>query len=167
MESHEICGCPIHPEKQLRLTDFDITKACTTLKKNCTKHYRWMQIRRALIDMERLTQLLRLEELAEECRCIQMAQNSRGSLLALLLHQTVTHEAPESNGETAQEEDDETEKEQENGREETDTDTEAKEETTDTIDLTMDTKKVDVVPKYPDEGASRKLEDGWQGVYGD
>jgi len=72
------------------------------LKKTCTKHYRWMQIRRALIDMERLTQLLRLEELTEESRCIQTAQHSRGNVLALLLHRTISHdESSSSSGQAA------------------------------------------------------------------
>jgi len=97
VEAHEVCGCPLQSDKKLsKLSSssagFDASSVCITLKKNCAKHYRWMEIRRALVDMERLTQLLRLEELAEETRCIQMAQNSRGSVLALLLHQTVSHE---------------------------------------------------------------------------
>lgn len=80
----EVCGCP------LSTNCFEFTgEFCRVPKKKCTKHYCWEKLRRAQLDMEKVQKWLKLEELYEkECK-ITYTMSNRGSVLGLLLHNTV------------------------------------------------------------------------------
>lgn len=65
---------------------------CLIQKKKCVKHNNWEKLRRADIDMERVRQWLKLDELFEEERPIRTAMAQRAGLLPLILHSTFNHE---------------------------------------------------------------------------
>ncbi|CAF1554180.1 unnamed protein product, partial [Didymodactylos carnosus] len=82
----EACGCPI--EKNL----FDVSdELCIVPKRICTRHLKWERKRRAQIDLERLHELMRLEELVEKENRIRSAIADRGSVAGLLMHKTIAH----------------------------------------------------------------------------
>lgn len=56
------------------------------------KHNNWEKLRRAEIDMERVRQWLKLDELFEKERQIRTAMAQRAGLLPLILHSTFNHE---------------------------------------------------------------------------
>lgn len=86
----EVCGCP------LAINVFDVTQEfCRAPKKNCVKHYMWEKLRRAEIDMERVRQWLKMDELIEQERQIRTNMASRAGVLALLLHSTYNHKIME------------------------------------------------------------------------
>lgn len=76
----EVCGCPLPPNDD---------QFCRTLKKKCMKHYCWEKLRRAEIDMQRLQQWFKLDELFEREQKIRFQMASRGGVLGLMLHQTI------------------------------------------------------------------------------
>ena len=79
----EVCGCPIVTNV------FDLTgEFCRSSKKNCVKHYAWEKLRRAEIDMERVRQWLKMDELIEKQRQLRYELASRRGVLALMLHST-------------------------------------------------------------------------------
>ncbi|KAI5725516.1 hypothetical protein M8J77_016555 [Diaphorina citri] len=83
----EVCGCP------LVTNVFSLTgEFCRASKKHCVKHYCWEKLRRAEIDMERVRQWLKLDELMEQERQIRLRMTSRAGVLALMLHSTYNHE---------------------------------------------------------------------------
>jgi COMPASS component SPP1 len=61
-------------------------------KKKCVKQNNWEKLRRAEIDMERVRQWLKLDELFEKERQIRTAMAQRAGLLPLILHSTFNHE---------------------------------------------------------------------------
>jgi COMPASS component SPP1 len=65
---------------------------CLIQKKKCVKHNNWEKLRRAEIDMERVRQWLKLDELFEKERQIRTAVAQRAGLLPLILHSTFNHE---------------------------------------------------------------------------
>ena len=65
---------------------------CLIQKKKCVKHNNWEKLRRAEIDMERVRQWLKLDELFEKERQIRTAMAQRAGLLPLILHSTFNHE---------------------------------------------------------------------------
>ncbi|KAF4518879.1 hypothetical protein B566_EDAN006730 [Ephemera danica] len=82
----EVCGCP------LVTNVFDTTgEFCRVAKKKCVKHYCWEKLRRAEIDMERVRQWLKIDELLEQERQIRHAMTSRAGVLALMMHSTYDH----------------------------------------------------------------------------
>ncbi|XP_073950640.1 CXXC-type zinc finger protein 1-like isoform X2 [Choristoneura fumiferana] len=86
----DVCGCPL--VKKL----FEPTgEFCRAPKKSCLKHYQWEKLRRAEIDMERVRQWLRADELVEQERSIRHAMASRAGVLGLMLHSTYNHEVME------------------------------------------------------------------------
>lgn len=86
----DVCGCP------LVRNVFDLTgECCRAPKKNCFKHYVWEKIRRAEIDLERVRQWLKMDELMEQERQIRTALASRAGVLSLMLHSTYNHEVME------------------------------------------------------------------------
>lgn len=86
----DVCGCP------LVRNVFDPTgEFCRAPKKSCLKHYQWEKLRRAEIDMERVRQWLKLDELVEQERSIRLAMASRAGVLGLMLHSTYNHEVME------------------------------------------------------------------------
>ncbi|XP_014289319.1 CXXC-type zinc finger protein 1 [Halyomorpha halys] len=88
--SNEACGCPIVKDV------FEVTnELCTYPKKFCYKHHCWEKLRRAEIDMERVRQWLKVDELFEQERLIRQKMVQRAGVLALMLHSTYDHEAME------------------------------------------------------------------------
>ncbi|XP_026814489.1 CXXC-type zinc finger protein 1-like [Rhopalosiphum maidis] len=86
----EVCGCPLVSNV------FNLTgEFCRVPKKTCIKHYCWDKLRRAEIDMERVRQWLKLDELVEKERQIRYRMSSRAGVLALMLHSTYDHELME------------------------------------------------------------------------
>lgn len=86
----DVCGCPlVHNVFQLT------GEFCRAPKKNCFKHYVWEKIRRAEIDLERVRQWLKMDELMEQERQVRSAMASRASVLGLMLHSTYNHEIME------------------------------------------------------------------------
>lgn len=86
----EVCGCP------LVTNVFDFTgEFCRAPKKHCVKHYVWEKLRRAEIDMERVRQWLKIDELVEQERQIRSNMAMRAGVLALMLHSTYNHELME------------------------------------------------------------------------
>ncbi|XP_046395582.1 CXXC-type zinc finger protein 1-like isoform X1 [Ischnura elegans] len=86
----EVCGCPLVTNVFEPVGDF-----CRAPKKSCMKHYCWEKLRRAQIDMERVRQWLRIDELMEQERQIRHNMASRAGVLALMLHSTYNHEIME------------------------------------------------------------------------
>lgn len=82
----DVCGCP------LVTNVFQLTgEFCRAPKKSCFRHYVWEKIRRAEIDLERVRQWLKLDELMEQERQIRSAMASRTGVLGLMLHSTYNH----------------------------------------------------------------------------
>lgn len=83
----EVCGCP------LTTNCFEYTgNYCRIAKKKCMKHYSWEKLRRAQLDMEKVQKWLKLEDLFEKEQKIRYTMSNRGSVLGLLLHQTIIEE---------------------------------------------------------------------------
>lgn len=82
----DVCGCPL-----VRNTFVLTGEFCRAPKKNCFKHYVWEKIRRAEIDLERVRQWLKMDELLDQERQIRMAMASRANVLALMLHSVYDH----------------------------------------------------------------------------
>lgn len=86
ISDNEVCGCP------LVANVFDFTgKYCRAPKKSCVKHYVWEKLRRAEIDMERVRQWLKMDELVEQEKNIRDNMKNRAGVLGLLLHATYDH----------------------------------------------------------------------------
>nr|XP_017034951.1 CXXC-type zinc finger protein 1-like isoform X2 [Drosophila kikkawai] len=96
--------CPEH-SKDPKVSDTDVCGAplvnnvfnptgqfCRAPKKNCFKHYAWEKIRRAEIDLERVRQWLKMDDLMEQERMLRQQLTSRANLLGLMLHSTYNHE---------------------------------------------------------------------------
>ncbi|KAH8408939.1 hypothetical protein KR009_004077, partial [Drosophila setifemur] len=96
--------CPEH-SKDPKVSDSDVCGAplvnnvfnptgefCRAPKKNCFKHYAWEKIRRAEIDLERVRQWLKMDDLMEQERMFRQQLTSRANLLGLMLHSTYNHE---------------------------------------------------------------------------
>lgn len=86
----DVCGCPLVSNV------FNLTgEFCRAPKKNCFKHYVWEKIRRAEIDLERVRQWLKMDELLEQERQTRATMASRAGVLGLMLHSTYNHEIME------------------------------------------------------------------------
>ncbi|XP_041349665.1 CXXC-type zinc finger protein 1-like [Gigantopelta aegis] len=83
----EVCGCPLVSHVFEETGEF-----CAAPKRKCSKHYVWEKLRRAEIDMERVRQWLRIDELFEQERNIRMSMSNRMGVLGLMLHQTMDHD---------------------------------------------------------------------------
>lgn len=86
----EVCGCPLVTNVFDATGDF-----CRAPKKSCLKHYVWEKLRRAEIDLERVRQWLKLDELLEKERQIRQTMTNRAGVLALMLHSTYNHQVME------------------------------------------------------------------------
>lgn len=83
----DVCGCPLVRDV------FDLTgEFCRAPKKSCYKHYVWEKIRRAEIDLERVRQWLKMDELIEQERQVRTAMASRASVMGLILHSSYNHD---------------------------------------------------------------------------
>ncbi|KAG5886882.1 hypothetical protein JTB14_024739 [Gonioctena quinquepunctata] len=87
---HEVCGCPLVTNVFSPTGEF-----CRAPKKSCTKHFVWEKLRRAEIDLERVRQWLKMDELLEKERQIRTSMANRAGVLALMLHSTYNHELME------------------------------------------------------------------------
>ncbi|CAH1784566.1 unnamed protein product [Owenia fusiformis] len=86
VDPEEVCGCP------LVVDVFSHTgELCRTPKRKCNKHYSWEKLRRAEIDMQRVEQWMKLDELLEQERVIKVSLTNRAGVLGLMLHQTIEH----------------------------------------------------------------------------
>lgn len=86
----DVCGCPLVKNV------FELTgEFCRAPKKHCFKHYVWEKIRRAEIDLERVREYLKLDELMDQERQVKSAMTSRANVLGLMLHSTYNHEIME------------------------------------------------------------------------
>ncbi|XP_069943129.1 CXXC-type zinc finger protein 1 isoform X2 [Cherax quadricarinatus] len=82
----EVCGAPVTSNV------FNETgEICLASKKKCLRHYCWEKLRRAEIDMERVRQWLKLDELLEQERLVRQAMTNRAGVLGLMLHSTYDH----------------------------------------------------------------------------
>lgn len=54
--------------------------------------FRWESMYRASVDLQRIRQWLKIDEIFEEERRIRNAMMSRGGVIPLLLHQTIAHD---------------------------------------------------------------------------
>lgn len=84
---NEVCGCPL-----MNNVFSPSGSYCRASKLNCMKHFSWEQLERAQIDMERVREWLRLDELVEKERELRSDITNRGGILALMLHSTYNHE---------------------------------------------------------------------------
>ena len=83
----EVCGFPLVTDVFKETNTF-----CRLHKKKCAKHHGWEKVRRALIDMERVQQWLRIDDLFEKEQKIRYSMSCRGGVLSLMLHQTIAAE---------------------------------------------------------------------------
>lgn len=83
----DVCGSPLTKNVFELTGDF-----CRAPKKSCFKHYCWEKIRRAEIDLERVRQWLKMDELIEQERQIKQAMSARSGLMGLLLNSTFDHQ---------------------------------------------------------------------------
>lgn len=93
----DVCGCPLVKNVFTLTGEF-----CRSPKKSCYKHYVWEKIRRAEIDLERVRQWLKMDELIEQERQVRTAMASRASVMGLILHSTYNHELMKKMYETGQ-----------------------------------------------------------------
>jgi len=87
----EVCGYPVQSQSVF----FDPNKPvefCRLSKKRCQVHSFWEKLRRAEIDMERVRQWMKVDELIEQERVVKTSMSSRAGVLGLLLHSTFNHE---------------------------------------------------------------------------
>ncbi|XP_046572463.1 CXXC-type zinc finger protein 1-like isoform X2 [Haliotis rubra] len=83
----DVCGCALVTHVFEETGEY-----CRAPKRKCLKHYCWEKLRRAEIDMNRLRQWLRLDELFEQERNIRMAMSNRMGVLGMMLHQSIDHD---------------------------------------------------------------------------
>uniref|UniRef100_A0A146M154 CXXC-type zinc finger protein 1 n=1 Tax=Lygus hesperus TaxID=30085 RepID=A0A146M154_LYGHE len=88
IDPNEVCGCPYVKNV------FEVTnEICREPKKYCQRHHCWEKLRRAEIDMERVRQWLKIDELLEQERQVKQKMSQRAGVLALMLHSTYDHDA--------------------------------------------------------------------------
>ena len=86
----EVCGYPIQKELFGKPGEF-----CRSSKRACQAHYCWEKFRRAELDMERVKQWMKVDELIEQERMVRSSMSNRAGVLGLLLHSTFNHELEE------------------------------------------------------------------------
>jgi len=77
----EVCGYPIQKELFGKPGEF-----CRSSKKACQAHYCWEKLRRAELDMERVKEWMKVDELIEQERQVRTSMSNRAGVLGLLLH---------------------------------------------------------------------------------
>jgi len=83
----EVCGFPLTKNVFKETGEF-----CRLSRKECNEHYCWEKLKRAELDMDRVRQWLKLDELLEKERQEKEAMSRRAGVLNLLLHSTFNHE---------------------------------------------------------------------------
>lgn len=86
----DVCGCPLVVNIFTPNGEY-----CRARKKNCFKHYVWEKMRRAEIDLERLRQYVKMDDLNDQEQKVRAAMASRAGVLSLMLHSTYNHEIME------------------------------------------------------------------------
>ena len=87
VDDREVCGYPLSKELLGKPSQF-----CLRAKKNCQAHFCWEKLRRAEIDMERVKQWMRVDELIEQERQVKLSMSNRSGVLGLMLHSTFNHD---------------------------------------------------------------------------
>lgn len=83
----DVCGYPIQNEIFGAISEF-----CRLPKKHCKTHAYWEKLRRAEIDMQRVQQWVKMDELIEQEKAVKKSMLNRKGVLGLLLHSTFNHE---------------------------------------------------------------------------
>jgi len=83
----EVCGFPIKKNVFKDSGEF-----CRLSRKECNDHFCWEKLMRAELDMDRVRQWLKLDELLEKERQEKESMSRRAGVLNLLLHSTYNHE---------------------------------------------------------------------------
>ncbi|XP_014261827.1 CXXC-type zinc finger protein 1 [Cimex lectularius] len=99
IDPNEVCGFPFVENVFEETGEF-----CRESKKHCFKHHCWEKLRKAEIDMERVRQWLKIDELLEQERQLRSRMSQRAGVLPLMLHSTYDHEVMESMTATQEEE---------------------------------------------------------------
>ena len=86
----EVCGAPLQNQLFSKPVEF-----CRSSKKACQAHYSWEKLRRAELDMERVKQWMKVDELLEQERQVRASMSNRAGVLGLLLHSSFNHEMEE------------------------------------------------------------------------
>jgi len=86
----EVCGFPLTKDIFKTTGDF-----CRLPRRDCNNHFSWEKLKRAELDMDRVRQWLKLDELLEKERQEKESMSRRAGVLSLLLHSTYNHELAE------------------------------------------------------------------------
>lgn len=87
-----VCGFPLTKDI------FSITgEFCRVAKRECNAHYCWEKLRRAELDMDRVRQWLKIDDLFEQERQEKEIISRRAGVLGLLLHSTFNHSTYNAN----------------------------------------------------------------------
>jgi len=86
----DLCGAPL--VKNLFKQTGEV---CRALRKDCPQHYCWEKLRRAELDLDRVRQWVKLDELMEQERSEKELLSRRAGVLNLMLHSTFNHELME------------------------------------------------------------------------
>jgi len=90
----EICGCPLDCQK-IYSKDFDLNDPnnfCRISRKKCNRHFKWETLFRSEVDLQRIRQWLKIDEIFDDDRRIRSAMSNRAGVLSLLLHQRIRHD---------------------------------------------------------------------------
>ena len=68
------------------------TEACRARRADCSRHFMWERLRRALLDLQRIRLWQTLDEIGDAERAIANGMLCRNSLLAVLLHTRIDHQ---------------------------------------------------------------------------
>ncbi|KHJ46696.1 PHD-finger [Trichuris suis] len=85
-----VCGWPL--DLDFTFNSFSKSNVCLVAKKKCLKHWQWDRYQFAMIDMERLSLILRLDEINDMERRINVRLLSAGNIMDLMLNATNVHE---------------------------------------------------------------------------
>jgi len=86
----EVCGFPLTKDIFKATGDF-----CRLPRRDCNNHFSWEKLKRAELDMDRVRQWLKLDELLEKERQEKESMSRRAGVLSLLLHSTYNHKLAE------------------------------------------------------------------------
>jgi len=81
-----VCGFPLTKDVFSLSGEF-----CRVAKKECNSHYCWEKLRRAELDMDRVRQWLKIDELFEQEIQEKEIMSRRAGVLGLMLHSTFNH----------------------------------------------------------------------------
>jgi len=82
-----VCGFPMTKDVFSLNGEF-----CRVAKRECNAHYCWEKLRRAELDMDRVRQWLKIDELFEQERQEKDIISRRAGVLGLMLHSTFNHQ---------------------------------------------------------------------------